>query len=77
MDDYIDKELFEEMKKLVLARMKASTDELIINLGSNEYSKEQLLESVERGDDLGKQIIEIQMDYIRDMANGAFYEQHE
>lgn len=77
MDEHIDKETFDEMKKLVLARMRAASDELIINLGSNEYTKEQILESVEKGDELGKQIIEIQMEYLRDMARGNFYNQNE
>ncbi len=69
----LDKETLEKMKKLVLARLKASSDELTISIGSTEYSKEDMLKSVEDIDELGKEIIQAQIEYLRDMASGAIY----
>lgn len=71
----LDKETLEEMKKLVLARLKASSDELTISVGSTEYSREDMLKSVEDIDDLGKEIIQAQIEYLRDMASGAIYKE--
>lgn len=71
----IDKKTLEEMQKLVLARLRASSDDLTISIGSNEYNKQEMLESVEKINDLGKEIIEAQIDYLRDMASGAIYQE--
>lgn len=65
----------EDIKKLVIARIKAASDDLAISIGSKEYTKEAMLKSVEAGDKLGKEIIEMQMEYLRDMAEGAIYQQ--
>ena len=72
----IDSELLEEMKKIVIARIKTSSDDLVITVGDKDYNKQQALESVEKGDELGLEIIDTQMEFLRDMASGSFYEQN-
>lgn len=69
----IEPELLEEMKKLVLARIKTASDDFVLSIGSEDFNKEQILESVEKGDELGLEVIEIQMDFLRDMASGQLY----
>ncbi|KKR86611.1 MAG: hypothetical protein UU34_C0012G0009 [Candidatus Curtissbacteria bacterium GW2011_GWA1_41_11] len=64
----------EDIKKLVLARIQATSDDLRIAIGSTEYTKEEMIKSVEKGDEVGKEIIDIQMEYLRDMAQGAAYQ---
>lgn len=71
----VDKETQEDIRKLVIARIKASSDDLAVSIGLKEHTKEQMLKSVETGDELGQEIIEIQMEYLRDMAEGAIYQQ--
>lgn len=71
----IDKELQEDIKKLVIARIKAASDDLSISIGSTEYTKEEMLKSVEKGDKVGREIIEIQMEYLRDLAEGTIYQE--
>lgn len=71
----VDKETQEDIRKLIIARIKASSDDLAVSIGSKEHTKEQMLKSVETGDELGQEIIEIQMEYLRDMAEGAIYQQ--
>jgi len=71
----IDKELQEDIRKLVIARIKASSDDLSISIGSTGYTKEEIVKSIEKGDELGQEIIEIQMEYLRDMAEGAIYQE--
>lgn len=67
----------EDIKKLVLARIMATSDDLRIAIGSTEYTKEEIIERVKAGDEIGKEIIEIQMEYLRDMAEGAIYQTSE
>ena len=74
--DKVDAELLEEMKKIVIARIKTSSDDLVITIGDKDYNKQQVLESVERGDEIGLEVIDTQMEFLRDMASGRFYEQN-
>jgi len=69
-----DKEVKEDIRKLVIERIKAVSDELEISIGSKTYSKSDILKSLEKEDELGKEIIEIQMEYLKDMARGAIYQ---
>lgn len=62
-----------DIKKLVIERIKAASDELEISIGSTTYTKDQILESVEKEDEVGKEFIDIQMEYLRDIAQGALY----
>lgn len=65
----------EDIKKLVIARIKAASDDLNIAIGFKDYSKEDMINSVEKGDKLGKEIVDIQMEYLRDMATGKIYQE--
>ncbi|MBU3978727.1 hypothetical protein KJ980_06915 [Patescibacteria group bacterium] len=80
MDEFnihkIDPELLEEMKKIVVARIRTSSDDLVITIGDKDYNKKEILESVEKGDELGLEIIDTQMEFLRDMASGLFYKQN-
>jgi hypothetical protein len=68
-----DLEIKNDIKRLVIERIKATSDELEISIGSTRYTKEQILDSVEKEDEIGKEIIDIQIEYLRDMAQGALY----
>lgn len=72
----IDPELLEAMKKIVVERIRTSSDDLVITIGDKEYDKKQTLESIEKGDEIGLEIIDTQMEFLRDMASGRFYEQN-
>lgn len=69
-----DQEIKNDIKRLVIERIKATSDELEISIGTTLYTKEQILESVEKEDEIGKEIIDIQIEYLRDMAQGALYQ---
>ena len=64
----------EDIKELVIERLKASSDELEIIVGDlGDYSKEDLIKSVERGDELGKEVIEMEINYLKAIAEGKIY----
>ena len=59
-----------EFKKLVLLRLEAMPDNVSVSLGSHgELSKHDLIGHVEKGDELGKTIVDMQIKYLQAMKN--------
>lgn len=69
-----EKEIQEEIRKLTMERVKASSGDLRISIGAKDYTKTKLLESIEKGDEVGQEVMEAQMEYLRDMAEGKIYQ---
>ena len=63
-----------DLKKLVLARIKTASEDLGVAIGSTELSKEEMLEKVNKEDKMGQEIMNIHLEYLRDMASGAIYQ---
>lgn len=65
----------EEIKELVLARLKTLPEDTGLSIGSaGDFSRDQMIERVEAGDEIGKKIIEIEMDFLRGLKDGILYE---
>lgn len=69
-----EKEIKEQIQKLVKARLMVIPSHLQIAVGSKKYTVKELMKSVERGDEIGNQLAEIQLQYLRDLASGKIYE---
>ena len=64
--------IFEEQKKLVLARLGTLNPESKIMLGGRKsISVKELITHVESGDNFGKKIIEAQMHMVKVLAGSA------
>lgn len=61
------------IRKLVLARIKATPRAVRISVGANEYTRDELIENIEQGSKIGHEIEEIQIEYLRDLASGKIY----
>lgn len=73
-DNYFqDKELLEQLKKLTVERLRVMPDTTEVAVGSDRYSKTDLMDHVSEGDDLGKQIMVMQLEFLQDLASGAIY----
>lgn len=70
----LSNEVRADLKKLVLARIKTASEDLSVAIGSTELSKEEMLEKVNKEDKLGQEIMNIHLEYLRDMASGAIYQ---
>lgn len=68
------KNIQEDIKKLAIARINAFSDDLGIIIGNKKYTKKEILNSIENGDETGQEVIDAQIEYLRDMASGAIYE---
>ena len=70
MKEYIDVE--EEQKRLVLERFKTLNPESKIILGGDqEVSVKELIGHVEKGDDFGKKIVQVQIKMLKVLSGGS------
>ncbi|MFQ5621087.1 MAG: hypothetical protein ACE5FT_04550 [Candidatus Nanoarchaeia archaeon] len=61
----------EEVKKIVMARLSVLPGNKKISVGSaGEFTRDELIEHVEKGDELGKKFVEIEMEFLRAMKQG-------
>lgn len=59
-----------EVRKLVMARLSVLSADTIISLGSDgAFSRDELVKSVERRDEIGEKLAEIQMEWLRSFKN--------
>ena len=62
---------------LVVARLQNLPSNKEISIGSSgEFTKDQLIEHVKDDDEVGKKMVAIEMDFLRSMKDGIFYEQY-
>lgn len=68
-------QLSEDVKKLVIFRLETLPADKKVSIGSaGEFSKDELVMHVKNGDDIGKKIIEVELEFLRAIKEGAFYE---
>lgn len=63
----------QQLKEIVLARINVMPDTLNIAIGGTNVSKHELAAHVEQEDNVGKQMMEMELEFLRDMASGAIY----
>lgn len=72
-DPFQDKELSEQLKKLTLERLGTLPKNTEVAIGSEPYSKEDLIDHVGAADDLGRQIMIMELEFLQDLASGEVY----
>jgi hypothetical protein len=71
MPAYIDL----EFQKLVKVRLQALPENTSLSIGYlGSFSKQELLEHVDKNDDIGKQMIEIDKMYLQALKEGTLFE---
>jgi len=66
-----------EVKDLVIARLGVLSPNKKISIGSSgEFTRDELIERVEKEDEIGIKIVKIELEYIRAIKEGDFYEQN-
>ncbi len=66
----------EEVKELVIARLRDFSGGKKISIGSEgKFSIDELINRVEKDDEIGKKIVEIQLQYLRSLKEGIFLPQ--
>ena len=63
-------------KKLALARLEALPPNIGIAVGSEgNFTKAQLLQHIEDEDEIGKQFVNIELEFLRALKEGSLFEQ--
>lgn len=70
-----DTAIKEEIKQLTIARLQVIPKDIQISIGSEDYSKEELMQSVINEDEIGQQVMNTQLEFLRAIAAGKFYEE--
>lgn len=66
----------EELKQIVIQRLKTSSDELQVVIGGEgNFTNQELIESIEAGDKIGQEILESEIEFIKAIAQGKIYSQ--
>lgn len=61
----------EEIKNLVITRLEVLPKDKKISIGSSgEFSRDELIERVKKGDPVGKKIIQVEMEFLRSLKEG-------
>jgi hypothetical protein len=59
---------------LVIARLQTLPDGVELSIGSEgDFTKDELINHVRQGDDVGQKIIELEMSFLRSLKSGVFY----
>ena len=66
----------EDLKDLVIERLDVLPPDLAFFVGSEgkEFSKKELIESVKRGDEIGRQVVEMEMSFLKALKDGVLLE---
>lgn len=61
----------EEIRKLVLARLSILSSDTVISIGSDgSFNRDELMQHVEQGDEIGKKMEEIDIEWLRSFKQG-------
>ncbi len=67
-------ELQEQIRELVIARIRTLSDNVSLSVGGEDLKRDELIEHVQKEDEIGKNLIDMQIEFLQDMASGALYE---
>lgn len=68
-----DPELKQQFKKLILERVSVMPDTLRMAVGSMELTRGDITQHIQDEDEIGKQVMEMELEFLRDLASGAVY----
>ena len=66
----------EEIRQLVIERLKVLPSGQKISIGSKgDFSKDQLIYHVNKHDDVGQKIVQIQLSYLQSLKEGILFDE--
>lgn len=68
-----DPELKEQLKRLVVERLNVMPDTMRMAIGSEMLTKKEVIERVGQEDEIGKQVMEMELNFLRALASGTIY----
>jgi len=68
-----NQEELEQLKQIVLARIGVMPEDVSISIGAKELNKKELMQHVTSADEIGKQMMAMDLAFLKDLASGAIY----
>lgn len=69
-----DEEKQKKIIEIVRARLATLPPDAVLSIGSlGELKRDQIIKEVENNTEIGKKIIEVQLEYLRMLKEGIFY----
>jgi hypothetical protein len=62
-----------KLKELVLARLQVMPSDVTVSIGNTNLDKQELTDHVQSEDEIGKQMMEMELEFLQDLASGAIY----
>lgn len=62
-----------KLKEIVLARLTVMPPDISISIGDINLNKQELTQHVESEDEIGNQMMEMELEFLKDLASGAIY----
>lgn len=60
----------QEIKDLVIARLEVLPEDTGISIGSaGEFTRDELIERVRQGDEIGQKIVKVELSYLKSLKN--------
>jgi len=73
-EKFENKEIEEELKEIVIARLNTISPDKKISIGSvGNFRKEELIERIKKNDEIGKKIVELELAFLRAQKEGLVY----
>lgn len=67
----MSEDITDKVKELVIARLSVIPQNKKISIGNfGEFNKDELIENVKSGSEVGKKIIEIELEFLRALKQG-------
>jgi hypothetical protein len=65
----------EEVRDLVMARLSVLSQDTMISLGEEgSFTRDEMLERIKDGDEVGEKLAEIQLEWLRSFKDNTLYE---
>lgn len=71
--DTLDADLRKQLKEITMARIRTVSRDTHISLGSEDYSSDELINHLEKNDEIGDELIQMNWQYLKDLVSGAIY----
>lgn len=68
-----DLTLTDQLRELVIERLKRLPEDMEMSIGDMDYSKKDLLSHVTEGDSVGMEVVDMQVEFLQDLASGSIY----
>jgi hypothetical protein len=63
-----------DIQDLVIARLQTLPENVELSIGSEgNFTRDELVDHVRDGDDVGQKMIELEMSFLRSLKSGIFY----